>query len=122
MNIQTIKSVDGQKFVLLPESCYIGLKSQIDEFLAKEEEDDDEYVPFVLEEFVKNPVALARIKAGVTQKELAKIMGDTQGYISQLENNTNVSAEAMLKVTKALKNCPPRRPKNAQTDDTKRAG
>ncbi len=106
MNIQTIKSKDGREFVLLPLSCYEGLKAQIDEFLAKQEEDDDddddEYVPFVLEEFVKNPVALARIKAGVTQKELAKLMGDTQGYVSQLENSVNVSAEAMLKVTAAL--------------------
>jgi ribosome-binding protein aMBF1 (putative translation factor) len=108
--MQTIKSVDGQEFVLLPVSCYQGLKNQIDEFIAKEQSEDDEYVPFVVEDFIKNPVALARIKAGVTQKELATLMGDTQGYISQLENSANVSAEAMLKVTNALKNYPDKWP------------
>lgn len=31
-----------------------------------------DYEPFVLTDYVRNPVALSRIKAGVTQVELAK--------------------------------------------------
>ncbi len=74
MNIQTIKTLDGQEFVLLPLKCYKSLKPQIDEYLAHDEIDEDEYVPFVLEDYVKNPVALARIDAGVTQKELSDLL------------------------------------------------
>jgi ribosome-binding protein aMBF1 (putative translation factor) len=105
MNIQTIKTVDGQEFVLLPLNCYKGLKSQIDEYLAYEEEEDgDEYVPFVLEDYISNPVALARINAGVTQKELAKLLKVSQAYISKLESSKRVSAKVMLNVNQALKN------------------
>lgn len=104
MNIQTIKTIDGQEFVLLPLSCYKGLKAQIDEYIAHAEEDDDEYVPFVLEDYVSNPVALARINAGVTQKELAKLLKVSQAYVSKLESSKKVSAKVMLSVNQALEN------------------
>lgn len=105
MNIQTIKTIDGQEFVLLPLSCYKGLKTQIDEFIAhREEDDDDEYVPFVLEDYLSNPVALARINAGVTQKELAKLLNVSQAYVSKIENSKKVSAKVLLGVTQALEN------------------
>lgn len=35
---------------------------------------DNEYEPFVIEDYIDNPIALARIKACVTQKELAQRM------------------------------------------------
>ena len=104
MNIQTIKTLDGQEFVLLPLSCYKGLKSQIDEYIAHEEEDEDEYVPFILEDYISNPVALARINVGVTQKELAKLLKVSQAYVSKLESSKKVSAKVMLSVNQALKN------------------
>lgn len=102
--IQTIKTLDGQEFVLLPIECYQHLKPQIDEYLAFEENDNDEYIPFNLENYVKNPVALARINAGITQKELAELLNVSQAYISKLESNAHVSAKTMLKVKKALQN------------------
>lgn len=111
MNIQTIKTLDGQEFVLLPLKCYKSLKPQIDEYLAHDELDEDEYVPFVLEDYVKNPVALARINAGVTQKELSDLLDVSQAYISKLESSNRVSTKTMLKVNEALKNSskqPPR--------------
>jgi hypothetical protein len=46
---------------------YQGLKKQIDEFIAKEQSQDDEYVPFVVENFIKNPAAQNKIR------------GDTKG-------------------------------------------
>lgn len=106
MNIQTIKSLDGQEFVLLPVSCYEGLKEQIDTYMAKKNkyENKDEYVPFVLEDYVKNPIALARINAGVTQKELARLLRISQAYVSKLESSRKVSARAMSRVENALKN------------------
>lgn len=105
MNIQTIKSLDGQEFVLLPVSCYEGLKEQIDTYMAKKNkyENKDEYVPFVLEDYVKNPIALARINAGVTQKELARLLRISQAYVSKLESSRKVSARAMSRVENALK-------------------
>lgn len=102
MNINTIKTIDGQEFVLLPIRCYKSLKTQIDKYIAQEE--DDEYVPFVLEDYVSNPVALARINAGVTQKELAKLLKVTQAYISKLESSKRISAKVMLRVNKVLEN------------------
>ena len=104
MNIQTIKTLDGQEFVLLPINCYKGLKSQIDEFLAHQEEEVDEYVPFALEDYISNPVALARINSGVTQKELAKLLKVSQAYISKLESSERVSAKVMLSINQALRN------------------
>lgn len=101
MNINTIKTIDGQEFVLLPISCYKSLKTQIDQYIAQEE-DDDEYVPFIVEDYVSNPVALARINVGITQKELAKLLRVTQAYISKLESSKRVSAKVMLRVNKVL--------------------
>ena len=101
MNIHTIKTLDGKEFVLLPLSCYKGLKNQIDKYLAQEE-DNDEYVPFVLEDYVHNPVALSRINAGVSQKELAKLLKVSQAYISKLESSKKVSAKVMLSVNQAI--------------------
>lgn len=101
MNIQTIKSLDGHEYVLLPLHIYTDLKQEIDEKLS--ESLDDEYVPFVLEKYIENPVALARIKAHVTQEELAALMQVSQAYISKIENKRNVSLDVIAKVHAALK-------------------
>ncbi len=100
MNVQTIKAADGQEFVLLPIGCYEKLKPQIEEYF--DTENDDEYVPFVLEHFVKNPIALARARAGLTQKELADLMGCAQSNISQLETGDSVTADALIRVKEAI--------------------
>ncbi len=93
MNLQTI-SLNGHEFVLLPATCYKAHKSLIDGLVA-EPEDDDEYVPFVLEDYFNNPVALERIKRGVTQKQLAKLLDCSQSYVSQLEAKDSVSKAIM---------------------------
>jgi len=98
MNLQKIKSIDGQdEYVLLPIKAYTLLKAQINKAL------NDEYVPFVLEEHVKNPIALARIKARWSQEELAKHLNTSQAYISKIESQTKVSSKLMVKVNQALK-------------------
>jgi DNA-binding XRE family transcriptional regulator len=105
MNMQTITAVGGQEFVLLPIECYKKLKPHIEKYFDEEDiidGDDNDYVPFVLEHFVKNPVALERARAGLTQKQLAKLMGCAQSNISQMESVDNVTPDSILKVMKAL--------------------
>ncbi len=98
MNLQKIRSIDGKdEYVLLPIKAYTLLKTQINKAL------NDEYVPFVLEKHVKNPIALARIKARWSQEKLAKYLNTSQAYISKIESQTKVSNKLMVKVNQALK-------------------
>ena len=84
MNLQKIKSIDGKdEYVLLPIKTYTLLKHQINKVL----DNNNEYVPFVLEEHIKNPIALARIKARCSQQKLAKHLKISQAYISKIESN-----------------------------------
>jgi len=64
--------------------------------------DDDEYIPFVVEDYVSNPVSLARIHAAVTQKELARRLGVTQTYISKVEAQGKVTAKLLARVRSVL--------------------
>ncbi|MEY3182501.1 MAG: hypothetical protein RLZ35_486 [Pseudomonadota bacterium] len=100
MNLNTIKAVDGQEFVLLPLSCYQRLKNQIDSYIEKEKQ---EYVPFVLEDYIDNPIALVRIQAGMTQQQLAVLLNVSQAYVSKLESSQRVSSKMMLKVNQVIK-------------------
>jgi len=98
MTLQIIKSIEGkEEYVLLPIAAYKTLKREIDRVL-------DEYEPFVLEDYVKSPVALARIKADLSQLELAELMGVSQAYISKLESSSKVSAKTLSKVRQAIDN------------------
>ncbi len=80
---------------------YKALREEIEEEAAESDSDDD-YVPFDPEDYIDNPVALARIKAHMTQKELAKRMGVTQAYISKVESQGKVIAKVLEQVSKAL--------------------
>lgn len=85
-NIQVINSLEGKpEYVLIPYSVYTALRKEIDSRIAKGAGQDD-YVPFVLEDYVDNPVALARIKARMTQDQLAQRLGVPQAYVSKVEN------------------------------------
>ncbi len=99
MNIQVIHALNGQpEYVLLPLSIYQALQKEI-EMKLKEKTN---YIPFVIEDYLKNSVAVARIKAGITQKALATAMSVSQAYISKLETQTIVSNSALQKVNQAL--------------------
>jgi DNA-binding XRE family transcriptional regulator len=102
MNLQTIKSMDGKvEYVLLPVATYHALRHQITEQLKHPQENED-YEVFDPSDYIDNPVALARIQAGITQEELAKLMGVTQIYVSKIENQEKITAKMMQKVTKAI--------------------
>lgn len=98
MTLQIIKSIDGKdEYVLLPMKAYNALKREINNVL------EGDYEPFVLEDYVNSPVALARINANLSQLELAELMGVSQAYISKLESKENVSAKTLSKVNLAIK-------------------
>lgn len=101
MSVNIIKSLDGEEYVLLPLRVYLALRKSIEKKLA--EKDDADYVPFELEDYVDNPIALARIKAKLTQEELAQRINVSQAYISKVERQNKVSAKLLERVKKALK-------------------
>lgn len=107
MRLQTIKSADGKdEYVLLPVAVYRALKGEIEDKLAHRSprrKSNDDYVPFVLEDYVDNPVALARMKAHLTQQELAERLGISQAYISKIERQDKVTPALLDRVTKAIR-------------------
>ena len=98
MNLQIIKSSSGKpEYVLLPIAIYNALKSVIQKQL------EDEYVEFDAADYIDNPVALIRIKARMTQEELAKHLNVSQAYVSKIENQKKVSIKILQKVKDSLK-------------------
>lgn len=47
-------------------------------------------VPFIIADYVDCPIALARIKAGITKDKLARLMKVTSGYISKIEKQNKI--------------------------------
>jgi len=107
MSVQIIRDRRGKpEYVVLPAAVYDALKEQIDDELAGLEawaEREDDYVPFDPGDYLKNPVAVARLRAGLQQKPLAAAMGVTQAYLSKLERSERVTAQARAKVNEAIK-------------------
>ncbi|OGV48972.1 MAG: transcriptional regulator [Legionellales bacterium RIFCSPHIGHO2_12_FULL_42_9] len=102
MNLQTIKSMNGQvEYVLLPIATFNALRYEITEQL-KHSKGNEDYESFNPADYVDNPIVLARITAGITQEELAKLMGVTQAYVSKIENQGKVSVKLLNKVYEAL--------------------
>lgn len=102
MSLQIIKSIDGKaEYVLLPVNIYNSLRREI-EAVLKKKSDNEDYVAFELTDYVDNPVALARINAGMTQGALAKRMKVTQAYISKIESQDRVTAKVLKKVMAAI--------------------
>lgn len=114
MTLQKIRSLDGKdEYVLLPMSVYRTLRAEINGQLAARKTTRSkagDYVPFALEDYVDNPIALARIGARLTQAELAKRMGVTQAYISKIEAQSQVSSTVLVKVHAALAQNPASKP------------
>jgi len=103
--LQTIKSIDGKpEYVLLPVAVYKVLHQPIERELKRQQaKDTDDFEPFDPADYVDNPIALARIKAHVRQKELADLLGVSQAYISKVENQEKVSPRLLARVRSVLK-------------------
>lgn len=65
-------------------------------------QENEDYEVFAPTDYIDNPVTLARIQAGITQEDLAKLMSVTQAYISKIENQDKVSLKLLSKVHAAL--------------------
>ncbi len=93
---QIIYEQDKPAFVVIPYADYIELTSST-------KSDDNEHVPFMLSDYIQNPIRVARIEAGLSQMQLAERLGVTQGYVSRIEGrNFKISDKLMLKVNTAL--------------------
>ncbi|HVV68433.1 MAG TPA: helix-turn-helix transcriptional regulator [Gammaproteobacteria bacterium] len=102
MDLQIIKSMSGKdEYALLPVSIYYTLRAEINAQL-QQLKNQNGYVCFESEDYSNNPVALARIKAGITQEHLANCLGVSQAYISKLERQSSVTARMLNKVENAL--------------------
>lgn len=98
-NLQVIKSIAGEaEYILLPIAAYQTLKPQIDKLIISD------YEPFLVEDYVTNPVALARIRSNLTQQNLAKLMDVSQAYISKIESQDTVTAKVLAKIKQAIFN------------------
>lgn len=125
MILDTIQTLGGQRFVLLPLEAYQQLAPQIKAALRatrtsaadtattttttitktktlRTQKSTADYTAFKLDDYVRNPVALARIQAKLTQTALAKRMKVTQPYIAKLESQSQVSAKTLAAVAAAL--------------------
>lgn len=102
MSLQIIKSVEGKdEYVLLPIAIYHALHEQISERVSKFSHHHP-LVSFEPADYVANAIALARIKAGLTQGELAERMGVSQAYISKIEAQESPTAKLLHKVKQAI--------------------
>ena len=63
---------------------------------------EGELVPFDVSRYISNPVKAARIKAALSQEELAIRMGVSQAYVSKLEKARKVSPKVLHQVSLAL--------------------
>ncbi len=107
MSIQVVKKKKKADYVIIPYDEFLTYADEdlidaayIQDILSDPEE--GEIIDFNFSDYVDNPVQLRRLKAGISQKELAKKMGVTQAYISKLERTNLVSAKALKKVNDGL--------------------
>lgn len=103
--LQVIKSIDGKdEYVLLPFAVYYALQKAIEDKLAElnPSVNDDEYVPFDPADYVENPVALARINAGISREELASRLGVSSSYIGKIECRAKVTDKMLARVKAIL--------------------
>ena len=98
-NIQVINSLEGKpEYVLIPFRVYTALRKEIDNRIANGAEQDN-YIPFALEDYLDNPVARARINARMTQDQFAQRLGVSLAYVSKLEKQAKVTAKVRANVT-----------------------
>ncbi len=76
---QIIYEENKPAFAVIPYDDYIKLVGN------SKDEDDNDTVPFLLTDYIQNPIRVARIQANLSQQELAERLNVSQGYISRIE-------------------------------------
>jgi len=107
MSIQVIKKNGKLDYLVIPYEEFKELANEdlIDAAYIQEVLQDrieGEVIEFDFAEYVKNPVLLVRLRAGLLQSELAEKMGVSQAYISKLERSKKVSPKALRKIMSCL--------------------
>ena len=107
MSIQVIKKKHKADYVIIPYNEFLKYADEdlIDAAYIQEvlsDAIDGEIIDFNFEDYVDNPVHLRRLRAGLSQKELAEKMNVSQAYISKLEKMETVSAKALKKVSESI--------------------
>ncbi|MBA2410191.1 MAG: helix-turn-helix transcriptional regulator [Gammaproteobacteria bacterium] len=65
---------------------------------------DDELVPFAVGDFIRNPIRVLRVEAGLRQEHLAVRLGVSQGYVSRIEGRNFKVTDTMVKRVKQAVN------------------
>ena len=101
--LQIIKNTSGNpEYVLLPITVYKNLKENIDRMVK--DVPQKEYADFDPSDFIKNRIALTRMKTKITQASLAKYLNVSQAYISKIENDEyKVTPRLFEKINDAIK-------------------
>lgn len=103
MSLQIIRNLRGEdEYALLPVAVYDELRNEIDatlEKLGNSLEDTDLLSPG---HYIKNPITLMRMRAGLKQKALAERLNVTQAYISKVENSDRVSDRLLARVREVI--------------------
>lgn len=93
---QIIYEHNKPAFAVIPYADYMKL-------IGSSKDDDDEFVPFILNDYIQNPIRVARIQANLSQQDLAERLNVTQGYISRVEGrNFKVTDKLMHKIKTVL--------------------
>lgn len=68
--------------------------------------DENATVPFVLADYIQNPVRLARVENGLTRKQLAALLGISVGYLGKIERQDKTAPVFLERAIEAMRNKP----------------
>ena len=95
--VQIIFDNGKPAFVVIPYEDYVAMS----ESAGPRAGEGDAFVPFVLGEFIRNPIRVMRIEAGLNQAKFARRLGVSQGYVSRIEGRHYKVSDRLLKRARA---------------------